>query len=322
MLKSIVIALAVLFVPVSSYADDVLIALSGTEDIEKNGEYVFIKAFADHLKENSMSSVVHPSNTLGKENERFDQVSQGLIQVNMANPAVVFSLSPITKGLYLPFFFSNDAQFDSALGSGLLDDINSELTPHGVRLVGFAMRGGQAGLFNSKLDVEELSDVKKLRLRGKDGEQVKMFEAWGASGTIVNWGEIANALQTGVADGYFNPPASALLFGHTDILKHYTPLNAGVSARMILASQDWYEGLTDEERGVVDDAVAKGIAANREWAADWSASAINQLSDKGVTIADLAPGEREKFVEASKAVWTDVVSQDDLDKLLSARGEQ
>ncbi|MEM7642952.1 MAG: TRAP transporter substrate-binding protein [Pseudomonadota bacterium] len=320
MLRSFTFAATIAMAPTTVLADDVLIALSGTEDIEKNGEYVFISAFSDHLAENGMDVVVHPSNTLGAEDERFDQTSQGLIQVNMASPAMVYSLAPITKGLYLPFLFDSNEGFDAAIENGLMDEINAELSPHGIRLMGFSMRGGQAGLFNSSTPVDELSDTEALRLRGKDGEQVKMFEAWGSAGTIVSWGEIANALQTGVADGYFNPPASALLFGHTDILKHYTPLDAGPSARMILASQDWYEGLSDEERQVIDAAAERGVAANRDWAETWSASALDQLVEQGVTVTELADGEKEKFVEASMEVWPLVSSDAEIERLLQARG--
>ena len=300
-------------------AADVNIALSGTEDLQKNGEYVFIKAFADHLNENGIATKVHPSNSLGKEKERFDQVSQGLIQVDMANPAVLYKLAPITKGLYLPFLFSGNENFDESLKKGkIIEYVNEQVTPHGVRLVGFPMRGGGMGLFNSKHPVSKLSDVHDLRLRGKDGVQIKLFEAWGAEGTIVSWAEVANALQTGVADGYFNPPASALLFGHTAVLNNFTPLNAGPSARMAIISQDWYAGLDDKTRAIVDEAVAKGIAANRAWADKWIESAMKQLKEQGVTITELEPGQRELFVEASKKVWGDVLDEKELAILTNA----
>ena len=300
-------------------AAEINIALSGTEDIEKNGEYVFIKAFADHLQANGMETKVHPSDSLGKEKERFDQLSQGLIQVNMANPAVLYKLAPVTKGLYLPFLFSDNENFDESIKRGkIIEYVNEQITPHGVRLAGFPMRGGGMGLFNSKHPVAKLSEVQDLRLRGKDGVQIKLFEAWGAEGTVVSWAEVANALQTGVADGYFNPPASALLFGHTSVLNNFTPLNAGPSARVVILSQDWYTELDDTTKAVVDEAVAKGIAANRAWAEKWIESATTQLQEQGVTITDLEPGQRELFVEASKKVWGDVVNEKDLAILTNA----
>lgn len=300
-------------------AQDVKIALSGTEDINKNGEYVFIKAFADHLNANGIETKVYPSDSLGKEKERFDQLSQGLIQVDLANPGVLYKLAPITKGIYLPFLFSGNENFDESMEKGkIIEYVNEQVAPHGVRLAGFPMRGGGMGLFNSKHPVAKMSDVEDLRLRGKDGVQIKLFESWGAKATIVSWGEVANALQTGVADGYFNPPASALLFGHTSILNNFTPLNAGPSARMVLFSQDWYAGLDDATRAIVDEAVHKGIAANRAWAKEWIVSAMKQLQTEGVTITELAPGEREKFVEASRIVWGDIVDQEDLNKLENA----
>ncbi|MDF2368433.1 TRAP transporter substrate-binding protein [Sneathiella sp.] len=317
-LLSISMALLLIFSS-AAVAKEVKIALAGTEDLQKNGEYVFIKAFADHLNANGMETKVFPSDTLGKEKERFDQVSQGLIQVDMANSAVLFKLAPISKGIFLPFLFSGNDHFDSAMKKGeIIEKINEQIEPHGVRLAGFPMRGGSAGLFNTKISISKFDDVKALRIRGKDGQQIKLFEAWGTKGTVVSWAEVANALQTGVADGYFNPPASALLYGHTAILTHFTPLDSGVSARVALLSEDWYRSLNDKEKSVVDEAVTKGIAANRKWGAEWSKNALSMLKSEGVTVTELEPGERDRFVQASQAIWEDIVTKEDLKTLISA----
>ncbi|MZR30413.1 TRAP transporter substrate-binding protein [Sneathiella litorea] len=317
-LLGVVTALSMSFSTVAM-ASEVNIALSGTEDIEKNGEYVFIKAFADHLNANGMETKVHPSDSLGKEKERFDQLSQGLIQVNLGNTGVLFKLAPVTKGLLLPFMFSDNANFDESINRGkIIEYVNEQVAPHGIRLAGFPMRGGGMGLFNSKHPVAKIADVADLRLRAKDGVQIKLFEAWGSEGTVVSWAEVSNALQTGVADGYFNPPASALLFGHTSVLNNFTPLNAGPSARVALLSQDWYEGLDDKTRAIVDEAVAKGIAANRVWAEKWIESAMTQLQEQGVAITELEPGQRELFAEASKKIWGEVINEKDLAILKNA----
>ena len=52
-------------------------------------------------------------------------------------------------------------------------------------------------------------------MRALDELQIQTFEQWGAKGTIVSWSEVPNALQTGVAEGYLNPPFVPLVFGHT-----------------------------------------------------------------------------------------------------------
>ncbi|WP_284223832.1 TRAP transporter substrate-binding protein, partial [Brevundimonas denitrificans] len=248
------LALVGLALPVQ--AETVSIALSGTEDIKKNGEYVFAKTFSDHLNANGVKTVIHPSNSVGKEKERFDQTAQGLVHVNFADAALLFKLAPMVKAIYLPFLYNGNRHFDEVVEkSNMISRINDDLGVHGIRLAAFPFRGGQAGIFNTQHPITKFIDLSDIRVRAKDNLQLKIFESWGAKATIVDWSEVANALQTGVADGYVNPPAAATLFGHTDILKHFTPMNIGPSPRTVLLSEDWYASLDDDTRKIIDDGV-------------------------------------------------------------------
>ncbi|MCG8491392.1 MAG: TRAP transporter substrate-binding protein [Sneathiellales bacterium] len=296
-----------------AYAEKISIALSGAEDAKKNGEYVFAKAFLQHLNANGMETTVHPSNSIGKEKERFDQTAQGLLHVNFADTALMFKLAPMTKAAYLPFMYKNNAHFDDVVEkSQMISVINNDLIKHGVRFAGFPFRGGQAGVFNTLHEVTTFEDLSDIRVRAKDKLQLKLFSAWGAKATIVDWSEVANALQTGVANGYVNPPAAALLFGHTGILKYFTPMNIGPSARSVILSEDWYSALSNDKKEIVDEGLKRGLAANRLWTQKWMGAAEKMLSSKGVLITPLKDGEREKFVNASKPLWPIIVGKDNM----------
>lgn len=294
--------------------DDVVIAFAGTEDLQRDAEFVFIKAFADSLAEHGVTSVIHPANSMGKESERFDQTSQGLINVNIANGGMLFKSSKFSRVLFLPFLFENDAQFDNAIrDSGTLDLINQEAERLGVRIAGFAMRGGSLGLFTTGTGVTSVGDVDGLRLRAQNGDQVKYMEAWGARPTVVSWAETPNALQTGVAVGHFNPPSTVVAAGQTELLSYYTPMDAGPVPKVVMLSADWYDFLSDEERGWVDAAVEAGTAANRAWAQDMAPEFEKIIQEGGIEIVQLQDGERAKFVELTRTVWPDMAPQADID---------
>ncbi|MFV0383309.1 TRAP transporter substrate-binding protein [Paracoccus sp. (in: a-proteobacteria)] len=294
--------------------DEVVIAFPGTEDLQRDAEYVFIKAFADSLGEHGVETVIHPANSMGKESERFDQTSQGLINVNLANGGMLFKSSDFSRVLFLPFLFKDDAQFDSAIReSGALDRINEEAANLGIRIAGFAMRGGSLGLFTTGTPVSSMADVKDLRLRAQNGDQVKYMEAWGARPTVVSWAETPNALQTGVAVGHFNPPSTVVAAGQTELLKYYTPMDAGPVPKVVMLSADWYDDLSDEEKGWVDAAVEAGATANRKWAQEMAPEFEKIIQDGGIEIVPLKDGERDKFVEATKAVWPSMAPQADID---------
>jgi len=176
------------------------------------------------------------------------------------------------------------------------------------------------GIFNTKQAVETIDDMAALRMRALDETQIKLYEAWGSSGTMVSWSEVPNALQTGVADGYLNPPFVPLMFGHTDFITHFTDASILPSMRIVIISEDWYQDLTDEERGIVDEAVAAATAANREWLKTRT-GVLEELEAAGVQITRLTSEAREAFVEASMKTYTDgVLSAEDVAAWLAAAG--
>ena len=81
--------------------------------------------------------------------------------------------------------------------------------------------------------------------------------------------------------------------------------------KVIMLSDDWYSMLSDEERTWVDDAVAHGVAVNRAWAVEQAPYFEQVIVDGGIEITPLEEGERAKFVEASRAVWDQIVPAED-----------
>jgi len=294
-------------------AAEIKIAMNGADDPVTNAEAAFAHGFADALAGTDFEVKIFPSNTLGSENERYDQVAQGLVEVNLATTSTAFGMSPLVKGAAMPFFFADDTEFDKVIDkSDIMAEMNKPLIENGVRMVGFNFIGVGIGIHNAKKPIAKLEDMQGMRFRALNAEQLAFQEALGASGTIVAWAEVANAIQTGVADGYFNPPNSAIRTGHTDFLKYFTPADIAPSIRSVLISEDWYMGLSDAEKAKVDDALAAGIKANRDWVAAWATEVRARHEAAGVTITELEPGEREKMIALSEGVWATTLNADEL----------
>jgi TRAP-type C4-dicarboxylate transport system substrate-binding protein len=96
-----------------------------------------------------------------------------------------------------------------------------------------------------------------LRIRALDENQMKLFKAWGTNGVVITMPEVANALQTGIASGYINPPFVPFLFGHGSILKFYTAANVSQPLRVAMVSEDWYKKLPADRKAAFDAGVAR-----------------------------------------------------------------
>ncbi|SFT94540.1 TRAP transporter substrate-binding protein [Sedimentitalea nanhaiensis] len=294
LLTGALMALALAFTGQAGQAQ-VKIALDSPPDLQGSGSYVWAHAFAEHLKANGMEAEEFQRGALGGDDELLDQVSQGLLEVSMSPLNIVGSIDKTIYGLRLPYFFDDMAQVDKALNEGgMLGKINAATTAEGVRVLAVDTVGQASGIFNTKKPVKSVADMAGLRMRALDESQIELYRAWGADGTIVSWAEVPNALQTGVADGYLNPAFVPLLFGHTDFIKFYTDAAVSPSLRIAIASEDWYQGLSDDERAIVDGAVVAANKANRDWLKSQDA-VLEKLEQAGVQIERLDAAAREGF---------------------------
>ncbi|MBU2960008.1 TRAP transporter substrate-binding protein [Citreicella sp. C3M06] len=293
-------------------AAEIKIAMNSVDDPANSGEATFAHGFADALEGSDFTVEIYPSETLGKEKERLDQVSSGLLEINLAAASTAYSVSPVLKGLTLPFFFDSSEQLDKIMSEDMMMEVASApLLDLGVRFAGINFIGTPMGIHNAKKPISTVADMADLRFRALNPEQLNLMESLGSNGTVIAWAEVANAIQTGVADGYFNPPSSAIRGGHTSFLTNYTPADLFPSTRAIMVSDDWYNSLSEEEQGQIDAAIEAGLEANRAWLADWTTEIAAHQVELGVTITPLAEGERDKMIEMAAPLWETQVSGED-----------
>lgn len=293
------VVLATVMALASAAHAQVKIALDSPQDLENSGSYVWANTFSTYLNEHGIKAEEFQRGALGGDDELFDQVSQGILEVSMSPLNIVGSIDKLIYGMRLPYFFKDMEEVDRALNDGgMLAKINEATAKEGVRVVAVNTVGQASGIFNTKKSVNSVADMAGLRMRALDESQIDLYKAWGASGTIVSWAEVPNALQTGVADGYLNPPFVPLLFGHTDFIKFFTDARISPSLRITIVSEDWYQGLSEEERATVNEAIAAATKANRDWLKGRSAI-LDKLREAGVEVVALDDAARDEFRAAS-----------------------
>ena len=282
----------------------VKIALDTPPDVNKSGSYVWVDAFEKHLKANGMDTRELPRGAVGGEAEKFDQVSTGLLEVSLSDVKSVAKVDPFIYGVRLPYIFDDIAHMDRALAKGqVFERVNKQLEPTSAVLLAMVPIGPQSGIVTTKQAVRTPADMKSLRMRALDDAQIALYQAWGSTGTIVPWKEVPAGLQTGVIDGYLNTALVPVLFGQTDFVKHFTDAGVIIAQRVVLASKGWYDGLTEQQRAVVQEAVAKGNAANRAWVKDQAEASLKDLEAKGVSVVRLTRAEREPFRKLSQSTY-------------------
>lgn len=317
---SIVVGLALLFALAGlAQAGEVRIALDCPPNPDICGTYVFSKAFSDHLMASGFKVKLYPDKALGTEDEKLDQVSQGLLEVSNSYLGKAGQLDPTIFGFNLYYLFDSVAHADRVIANtDIMDKINAGLTKRGVRLLALVSVGAFSGLANSKHPIKTPADMKGLRMRAMSKLQAEYFKAWGASTIVIPWAEIYTSLQTGVADGYLNPAIVPVMFKHTEVLKYFSNVKSGVPFRIIICSEDWYKGLSDKNRRIVNEAAVKGVAANRVWQTKIETKGLETLKASGVEVYENTPEERTLFAELARPLYAKVTSPEIADMFVKA----
>ncbi len=309
MFRSMVLAagLAVLALPVTA---QIRIAV-GCPPVPQCADWIFAEDVKARLADAGMAAEVVPGGALGRDPDVVDQMSQGLLEMALTNFVMVRQFEPMVLGFMTPYMFDDQAHMFRGIDEGsVVARINERLADEGLRLATLTGLGGPLGIFNARGPVQSLADLAPLRLRAIDRSQLALFEAWGTQGVVIDMAEFATAVQSGVVDGYFNPPVVPLMFQHTDMLRYYTEIGAGWGVRSVLMSLDWYRGLSEADRAKVDDAIAYATARNRTWTLEAEASEIAALEARGVTVTRLDPAVLAEFRDRARTVWGELMPPD------------
>jgi len=145
---------------------------------------------------------------LGLEKDYFAYMSQGIsVDYGIVSPAHMSTFSPAAPLMDMPFLFRDLKHWNKVLNSDALQPIADEVFQKAdVMLIGYA--GGGVRNLIVKKPIRNLQELKGLSLRVMGAPiQTRIFQAIGASPTVIAYSEIYNAIQTGVIDGAENEAA-------------------------------------------------------------------------------------------------------------------
>ncbi|MEA1942519.1 MAG: TRAP transporter substrate-binding protein DctP [Pseudomonadota bacterium] len=301
---------------------DVLAALAGAANSPVNGVWIWMDAFARTLREGGMSVEVSANSALGSEPDRTEMTGLGLLHANDAGITEVMAYSDAYRAPGLPFLLDDIDHFERFIAAPEFRAwLASELDPAGLVFADAALLGGMSGLFTARTPIRQIADVERLRLRAMGRLDLLMIEALGASGVQVAWEEVPQALQTGIAQGYFNPPLAPVLFGHGSQIGYFLDLNMSAAHRAILLSARWLDSLTPQRRALVDRAVAAGHRANRDWARNGREREMAALAGIDIEVIQPDPALRRTFAERVRGAYRHMAPPSAVDRFLAMARE-
>ena len=269
--------------------------------------------FKEKVEELSGGSVVvdvQASGVLGSENDVLDAILGGSTSIDISRISA-FALTSYgcnkSKLLSIPFTFNDRAHFWNFANSDLAPEFLNEPQELGLPVRGiFYGEEGFRHFFTVK-PVATIADLKGMKLRvSNDPVMNGMVEGLGANPTVVAFGELYSALQTGVVDGAEQPIANYKSNAFPEVANNLILDGHTLGAIQAVITDNAWGKLTANQQA----AVMAAAADTQKFNADLSETAENKVLDElrasGCNVVDV--DDKTPWQEACAKVIKDNTS--------------
>jgi len=283
------------------------------EEFEGDVQDVFAMAFKDYVEENSDNTVqVYRFGELGESDDIMEQTQAGILQFVNQSPGFTGALIPEAQIFFVPYLLPTDEEtviefFNTSVA---INEMFPELyAEQGLELLKMYPEGEMVVTLDEPFTSPE--DLRGKNIRTMTNPLLSAtYRAFGASPTPLPWGEVYGGLQTGIIQGQENPIFWIESGGLYEVSPHLVYTGHGWFTTAMMANQDFFDGLSEEEQQLVRDASEHAyeiIIEHISGLADESLAKIQEASDE-VTVTRLneeqieafrarAPEVEEEFIE-------------------------
>ena len=225
-------------------------------------------------------------------------------------------------GVYdLPFLFNNEAEADAVLDGPFGQKLAARLQEKG--LVGLVYwENGFRNLTNTKRPVAKLEDMQGVKLRVMQNPvYIDMFNSFGANAVPLPFSELFTALETKTVDGQENPVTTIESSKFYEVQKYLSITKHVYSPWIILASKKWWDGLSADERRVLQESALASRDFERKDTRAAAGKAIDTLKGKGMQVNVVADTELARMREKAKPAFDKFAAEGGVDVLKQLQGE-
>jgi tripartite ATP-independent transporter DctP family solute receptor len=243
---------------------------------------------------------VYPAGQLGGETELLQSAQDGTLSMAMVS-GPFSKLCPEAAVLEIPYLFPS-----APVAWEVLDgEFGKELSQHcyektGLRVLAYGETGFR-NFTNSKRPIQTPSDLEGLKIRVMTTPlYVEMVKAMGGQPTPISWPEVPSALTTGVVDGQENPIGVIYNNKFYEMQKYLTLDGHVYGADFLVINDAIYQGLSAQDRGIIDRAAKVAGTVGRAIQQFNSAEGLTKLADEGMEITSPTAEQLAQFREAAQ----------------------
>lgn len=283
-----------------------------------------LKKFAEIIEKESggkLKGEVFADGLLGGDRQVLEALQMGTVQGTAVSTGVVAAFAPRFDAFDLPYLFKDKATaykvFDGPIGTELLNDLPK------AKLIGLGYwENGFRHVTNNKRPIQTAEDFKGLKLRTLESKvHVEFWKLMGTNPTPMSFSQLYSAMEQGVVDGQENPYGNVVSSKFNEVQKYLSNTGHVYNANVFLVSKVFWDKCTDKEKEIIKKAAIEARDYQRKLNEEEDQTSVKLLTDKGMKINDLNPGEKEKIMEMAKPLYESVsksIGGDLVDRIIAA----
>jgi C4-dicarboxylate-binding protein DctP len=293
-------------------------------DAPKGKAAMVFKDLAEKYTNGRVKVEVYPNSSLYKDKEELEALQLGSVQILAPSISKFGPLGVKEFDVFdLPFLMSDDARARQMMASPMMADLNKKLEAKGVEPLAYWDNGAHVYTANKPLIKPEDFRGLKMRIQGSKVLDAASREL-GAIPQIMAFGELYQALQTGVVDGEDNVPSNILTQKFYEVQKYLTVSYHGRLTYALVTNKKFWDGLPADLKAPLARAVKESTDFFNETAAKDNADALEKIKASGkIQVHYLTDDEKKAWVAKLMPVHKEMQSRfgkEFIDKIYKASG--
>jgi len=223
---------------------------------------------------------------MGGEKDNLEALKIGEIEMGVFGTYPIVTLAPQYSFFDAPFVFRDKDHFYAVYKGGLGDQVRKVFSEeHGIHELGLMGRGYRHLTSNNPIEsVEDLAGV-KIRM-GQSKPFIEAFSEIGAVVVPIALPELFTSLKLGVVSASDGPFDQIYTFKLHEAQTHLAITGHLYATSLWLMNEDFYNGLSEEHREIVDEAAAEALALGDEMSEESEEKLLQTLKDEGMTVTE------------------------------------
>ncbi|AEC19347.1 TRAP dicarboxylate transporter, DctP subunit [Pusillimonas sp. T7-7] len=305
-LTAISTCLAMTFAGSALAADPIVIKFSHVvaEATPKGQGAIKFKEIAEKLLPGKVTVQVFPSSQLFGDAKEMEAVLLGDVQLIAPSLSKFDRYTKKVQLFDLPFLFDDMAAVDrfqhSDKGKALLDS----MTNRGLKGLAY-WHNGMKQLSTNKDKLTRPEDIKGLKFRIQNSDVLEaQFRQLGANPQKLSFSEVYQALQTGVVDGQENTWSNIYSQKFHEVQKTIANTNHGVIDYMVVTNAKWWDGLPDDVRKGLSQAMEEATTYANDLAAKLNERDRKRIEEAGAAkVQTLSKEDVAAWRTSMEPVW-------------------